>query len=649
MKRPDQDVPVVRKGEDASISLLQGALDFLPASVIVTDRDGRILYVNQWFTRVSGYERDEVLGQTPAILKSGVHPPEFYEELWKTLREGRRWQGEFCNRRKNGELFWEQATIVPVLDEAGEIAFFVAGKFDITAKKAAEEALEQRERTLRALVETMMDGLLIVEHDGTISFANPAAGTIIGLPVSELVGSNAIEYVEPEYRPIVKDQLRRRRLGLSSTYEIALRTGRGELRTILVSAAPLPERDGMIGQSVLVVRDVTDERRQEEELRRAKDVAIESARVRTEFLANVSHEIRTPMNAIVGLAEVLRDEELSPHGKESLDELREAARRLLALIDDLLDFSRLEAGRMRFREEPFCPQEVLADVVQTLRPAAERKGLRLESRIEGECDGKLVGDADRLRQVLVNLVGNAVKFTEKGYVDVRMVLRRSVDGEGFTLFLEVMDSGIGIPADVGPAVFEPFRQVDGSLTRGHGGTGLGLAITRKIVEMQGGVIAFESWPGRGTVFRVEIPYRVDPAVASRPERRVPRGRQTILVVEDNPVNRKVAGRLLERQGYAVLYAENGAEALARLREEKVDLVLMDIQMPGMDGLEATRRIRAGEVGDELRRLPIVALTAHVSEDDRKRCQEAGMDAFLTKPVDPDLLHDTIESLAAALA
>ena len=631
-------------GEMAS-RILQETLERLPAAVVLTDPMGRILYVNPWFCRSSGYSQEEVIGQTPSLLKSGVHPPEFYEEMWRTILSGKVWKGEICNRRKDGSLFWEVATIAPVLDEDGEIVFFVAGKFDITEKKRAEEALEHRERTLRALVETMMDGLLIIDHEGTVSFANPAVATITGLPLEEVVGRNAFQFILPEYRPVIEDQVRRRQAGLSSTYEIGIRTARGEARTLLVSAAPLPDREGLIGQSVLVVRDVTDQKRQEEELRAARDGALAAAQLRTEFLANVSHELRTPMNAIVGLAEVLRDEALPARAQSVVEDIRRASHDLLALIDDLLDFSRIESGKMELEEKPFCPQEILVDVVQFFRPMAERKGLRLESRLEGEVQGSFLGDPRRFRQVLVNLVGNAIKFTESGYVDVRQVVRRREDGEGWILHLEVVDTGPGIPPEVGERIFEPFRQADGSLTRGHGGTGLGLAITRKLVEMQGGTISFESTPGRGTVFRVEIPFR---AVVDR-SRPGAEGGLVVLVVEDNPVNRKVAGRLLERRGHVVRYAENGAEALERLREEPVDLVLMDIQMPEMDGLEATRRIRAGEVGEELAHVPIVALTAHVSEDDRRRCQEAGMDAFLTKPVDPDILHETIETLATALA
>ncbi len=627
--------------------ILQQALELLPASVVVTDPMGRILYVNPWFSLTTGYDRQEVIGQTPAVLKSGVHPPEFYEEMWKTILAGDVWQGEICNRRKDGSLFWEMATIAPVMDEEENIAYFVSGKFDITAKKRAEEALEERERTLRALVETMMDGLLIIDHDGTIRFANPAASTITGLPWSELVGKNAFEFVPDSYRSIIREQVRRRRKGLSSTYEIGIRTGQGEERILLVSAAPLADRDGQVGQSVLVARDITERKRQEAELREARDSALAAAALRTEFLANVSHELRTPMNAIVGLAEVLRDEELPEQARDAVEDIRIASRDLLALINDLLDFSRIEAGRMQLQEVPFSPQEVLVEAIEFFRPMAEKKGIRLESHIEGNARDTVLGDPERLRQVIVNLVGNAVKFTDTGHVDVRQVVRRSLDGRGLVLHLEVADTGKGIPPELGDRIFEPFRQVDGSTTRRHGGTGLGLAITRKLVEMQGGTISYESTPGRGTVFRVEIPYRS--AEPDLDEARPRPGDVTVLVVEDNPVNRKVASRLLERRGYRVRLAENGREALEALREEAADVVLMDVQMPEMDGLEATRRIRGGEAGDELRLVPIVALTAHVSEDDRRRCQEAGMDAFLTKPIDPELLHETIESLAGALA
>ncbi len=491
------------------------------------------------------------------------------------------------------------------------------------------------------------DGLLIIDHQGVVRFGNPAAEKMIGHPAGSLVGQNVFEYVLPRYRGVVVEQVRRRRMGLSSTYEVGILSGRGEERLLLISAAPLPNREGQMDQSVLVVRDITEQKKQEDELRRARDAAMHAAQLQSEFLANISHELRTPMNAIIGLADLLREAPVPDRARECVNDIHRAAHDLLALIEDLLDFSRIESGRMRLREVPFQPHEVLAEVVRFFQPMAEKKGIRLDSRIEGYLEGGLCGDPERLRQILVNLVGNAVKFTDRGHVDVNVHLYPREEDDTWNLSIEVADTGPGIPPEVGEEIFQPFRQGDGSLTRSRGGTGLGLPITKRLVEMHGGRIDFESTPGVGTVFRVEIPYR--PARRETERRAGETSRARILVVDDNPVNRKVAGRLLERQGYRVLYAENGREALEVLSREEVELVLMDIQMPVMDGLEATRRIRAGEAGERARGVPVVALTAHSGEQERKRCLEVGMEAFLTKPVDPERLHETVESLAFVTA
>ena len=634
--------------------VLRRAVEQAPASVLITDAAGTIAWVNPWFCRKTGYSLEEAVGRNPRILKSGVHPPSFYEELWATISSGRTWEGEFCNRRRDGSLYWECATISPVLDDLGAVTHYVAVKFDITARKEAERSLAESEQRHRTIVETMMDGLFIVDEEGRALFANPAAGALLGLGPEELVGRSLLEFVLPGQEAMLAEERRRRRQGLASRYELAVRTATGEERIMLLSAAPLQCPHADAPRTVVVVRDVTEQRREAEELRRAREEALAASRVKTDFLANVSHEIRTPMNAILGLAALLEDSPLDDEQREHVRDIRNAARGLLTLIGDILDVSRLEAGRFELLDEDFRPLEVVAEAMRILRPRAAEKGLDLRVRSRGNEDRVLVGDPWRLRQVLINLVGNAVKFTEAGSVEVRVDLLPEPGGS-CRLVLEVRDTGPGIPPEVAEQIYEPFRQADGSTSRRHGGTGLGLAITRRLVELQGGTIGHESVPGQGTVFRVEIPYRLGKRDAT-PEADAtgeitlpvePARRLRILLAEDHPVNAKVATRLLERRGHAVLPAGNGEEAIEILRREgtAIDVVLMDVQMPGLDGLEATRRIRAGAAGEAVRRVPIVALTAHAMREDEERCLAAGMDAYLAKPLDPPALFRAIEGLA----
>ena len=385
-----------------------------------------------------------------------------------------------------------------------------------------------------------------------------------------------------------------------------------------------------------------------EALRQAKEEAEEAAHLKSEFLANMSHEIRTPLNGVTGMITLALDKSLDPEAREQLDIAQNAALSLTTILNDILDLSKIEAGKMLIESVRFDFQSVLRECMQIFDIRAREKNLRLELIIAPDCPAWVLGDPVRLRQVLMNLLGNAVKFTPAGEVRLHVI------NQGWQQRFEFHDTGIGIPREKLDAIFEPFTQADGSHTRRFGGSGLGLTITRRLVKLMGGKLWAESRPGTGSTFYVELPL-----IASSPATPVAETETSapadslpplhVLVAEDNAVNQKVACGLLKRQGSTVVLAVNGEEAFACFLKDRFDLILMDVQMPEVDGLEAAAMIRDEERRRTLPRTPIIAVTAHASRVQHDQCIAHGMDAVVTKPVDRAALLEAIRAVLASNA
>ncbi len=544
---------------------LSRAVEQSPASIVITDLDGSITYVNPGFVSTTGYTSEEAIGKNPRILKSGMHPSEFYAEVWQALLRGEVWRGELCNRKKNGEMFWEAATIAPVLDANGRATHFVAIKVDVTARKQAAQELQDYARRL--------------------------------------------------------EQANR-------------------------------------------------------ELEEATAAATAASQAKSQFLATMSHELRTPLNGVIGTAELLRDTSLDERQRRFVDACYSSGKTLLDLINKVLDFSKIEAGKVELEEHGFDLEPLIRETIDAMAYSAGQKGLRLSTRLAPQTRCRVQADSVRLRQILVNLVGNAVKFTEAGEVTVNV---ERLDREERSMFrFEVRDTGIGIPPDRIDRLFQSFCQADSSTTRKYGGTGLGLAISKSLVALMGGAMGVESQPGAGSTFWFEIPLKIEdeqfPAKENDPsstqeipsdatmEPRTPgdRGvsrraglnspkRRRVLLAEDNQINQMVVQEVLSDRDIQCSMVENGLQAVQAVQDGAFDLVLMDCQMPHMDGYDATRRIRELErAGQIVGHVPVLALTANATKGDRERCLEAGMDDYISKPFDAEGLLDAIDRLLASI-
>ncbi|WP_229505941.1 hybrid sensor histidine kinase/response regulator [Massilia genomosp. 1] len=400
--------------------------------------------------------------------------------------------------------------------------------------------------------------------------------------------------------------------------------------------------------------DVSEQRAARDALQHAVESAQAASRAKSEFLANMSHEIRTPMNGILGMTELVLESQLEPQQREDLALVKGSADALLTIIDDILDFSKIEAGKLEIEDVLFDLGALVRDTVRSLALPARRKGLTLDCQLPPHLPPAMKGDPGRLRQVLINLLGNAIKFTSEGGVTLGVSLRRVLEQRCDVEF-SVRDSGIGIAPEKQKLIFDAFSQVDGSTTRQYGGTGLGLTICRRLVMLMQGDIAVSSEPGIGSVFRFTVPLgqmahavpqvrgALPQAVAAAPAAPLSKaGRLHILLAEDNPVNQRLALRLLEKMGHRVTLADNGVDALEHALHGGVDLVLMDVQMPALDGLAATRILRQWEASaPDGGHLPVVAMTARAMQGDRERCLEAGMDDYLSKPVDSARLREVV--------
>jgi PAS domain S-box-containing protein len=636
-----------REKQRNQLDNLKFALD-QHAIVSITDTAGTIIYANEKFCDISGYSRDELLGHNHRIVKSDRHSKGIYEGMWQTISKGEVWHGELCNRTKSGREYWVAATIVPFLDEHGLPYEYIAIRTDITSRKVAESGLADQLHFSRQLMDAIPIPIYYKGTDGRYIGCNRSFADTFGIAdIDAWVGSTIFDLLPRDTAQFhhERDQELYRDAG-KQTYEVkGMRVG-GEERSYMYHKASLTRADGSVWGMIGAIIDLTERYRWEDGLIQARDAAEAANRAKSDFLANMSHEIRTPMNGIIGMTDLTLDTELDDEQREYLQIVKSSSEALLTVINDILDFSKIEAGKLLVETISFNLQRTVSETLKTMALRAHQKGLELICDIASEPPPRLMGDPGRLRQILLNLVGNAIKFTDCGEVVVTVVIESSTD-EGLQLLISVRDTGIGIAPDKQTHIFEAFNQEDSSTTRKYGGTGLGLTISNRLVELMGGRIWLESEVGKGSTFHFRITLgldRAEPSVIPLPGQLLG---QRVLLVDDNVVNREVIGRQLQRWGTQPESVASGEAAQAWLAGHDVpDIILLDIHMPGMDGFMVAEWIKAQP---RLRDIPVLVLSSGAARGDAQRCRELGLQGYFSKPVAEDELRAALISILGQVA
>ncbi len=638
-----------KKQREIELRKLYTAVQQGPALVAITDLKGNIEYVNWKFQEMTGYAFEEVQGQNPRLLKSGEHSEAFYEELWQTITSANEWEGEIHNKKKNGELYWENASISPVLNKQSKIVKYVKVAQDITEHKKAEQTLSENRNVLNTIINNVPGYLHVVNREQRIVIAN-----------KNWLSTAKNKFDRPEevndklcYKVFMNRDEPCEGCRIKEVFEI----GEG----IAVTSPPKHPIEQVTGKSLKVLTapikgknddfigvveyafDIT-------ELKEARIKAQEASKAKSNFLASMSHEIRTPLNGVIGFADMLRKTEMNELQTHYLENVNNSANALLDIINDILDFSKIESGKMALNPEPANIIELLENTLKVIKPKAEERNIELSLTKSERIPRFVKIDSVRLRQIATNLLSNAVKFTENGEIELKAELNSINEETGkANINFSVRDTGIGISKKAQKKIFESFSQADPSTTKRFGGTGLGLNITNKLLEMMGSRLELESEEGKGSLFRFTLELEKTETVETERTVNEDKNRQLdqteqkismasgepikVLIAEDNELNMELTEIIVNDMvdNAVIIKANNGREAIKQHKTHSPDIILMDVQMPEMSGYEATKQIRAS-YDEKNQSTFIIALTAATVKGEKEKALKAGMDEYLTKPL-----------------
>ena len=629
-----------RKSTEKDLEILSFAARKTPTGMLIRNREGIIIWMNEAMERIVGYSLAEMKGKIFGTMLNGEDTDlSVLEQALNAVKENRAYEVELKIYKKDGTPIWASIANSPLFNESGTVERQIGVFVDISARKKAEEQLKM----LSLVASSTTSGVVINDSEGKVEWINNAFEKITGYNLNDVKDKHLGDTLKGELTDVAIIQRARELSKNKQSFEVDLLAYRKDGQPLWVSVinSVILDKAGKVDKYIEVIIDITAKKKVELELISAKEKALQLNRAKDMFIGVMSHEIRTPLNAVIGMSHLLIDDNPLESQKESLNILKFSAENLMTLINDVLDFTKIETGNIELEKANVNLRDMVKSITNSMQYKATEKGIYLNSNIDANLPQLVIADSARLVQVLLNLTGNAVKFTDTGGVTIDLkVLEES--NKNIRIRFAVTDSGIGIAQNKLSTIFESFKQAEADTTRKYGGTGLGLAISKRLVELHDSRINVDSVLGQGSTFWFIITFNRADNLNSSSNNKMELGlRLNVLVVDDNQINRILVNKVLKKWGTTVDFAENGQEAVNKIETNmNYDVVLMDVHMPIMGGLEATQIIRA-KPETYFQQLPIVALTASMLSNEVNQMTQSGMNDFILKPFEPKTLYDKL--------